>query len=214
MKRFFITRPSHDATVSYLHAWGAEIIGFAEQNNIAYTDFKKEKANKEEVCKFILKQTPRLVMFNGHGNPLTIAGHKDEPLVTADENEEILASTITYAVSCEAAVELGKKIIQKGGTAFIGYEGPFGFAHEPSRECNPAKDKFAEPFKLISNEITVSLLEGHTVKEAHDKSQQLCSKLIKKYSTDETDKESQTIRFWLFLDKHFQKVYGEWSAKF
>ncbi len=213
MKRLFITRPSHDTTVSYLYAWGAEIIDFVEKNNISYTDFKKEKANKQEVCQFLLKQT-RLVMFNGHGNPTIIAGHKDEPLVTADENEKLLASTITYAVSCDAAAELGKKIIQVGGIAFIGYAGPFGFAHQPSRECNPAKDKFAEPFKLISNEITVSLLSGHTTKEAYDKSQQLCSQFIKKYSVNDADKESETIRFWLFWNKHFQKVYGDESARF
>ena len=214
MKKFFITRPSHDTTVSYLYDWGAEIIDFAEKNNVSYTDFKKEKANKQEVCRFLLKQTPRLAMFNGHGNSTTIAGHKDEPLVTADENEPVLASTITYAVSCDAAAELGPRIIQRGGIAFIGYAGPFGFAHQPSRECNPTKDKFAEPFKLISNEIIVSLLSGHTTKEAYDKSQQLCSKLIKKYSVDDVDKESETIRFWLFWNKHFQRVHGDESAKF
>lgn len=214
MKKFFITRLGHDSVVSYLYAWSEEIVTFAEEKNIPYSDFKKEKANKEEVHKFLVKQSPRLVMLNGHGSPKAVAGHKDEPLIIMDQDEELLASTITYAVACDAAAELGKNVVKKGGTAFIGYEGPFGFAHQPSRECTPAKDVFAEPFKLISNQIMVSLLSGHSVQEAYDKSQQLCSRFIKKYSTSDVDEESQTIRFWLFWDKYFQKVLGNEMARF
>jgi len=214
MKRFLITRPQHDPDVSYLYFWGEEILNFAEENNIFFSDFKGEKANREEVSKFLSKQNPTLVMFNGHGNPKTIAGHKNEPLIKSGENEQLLKSKITYAVACDAAVDLGKKIITKGGLAFIGYEGPFGFAHEPTRECNPRKDKFAEPFKIISNEITLSILKGNTVKEAYNRSQQLCSKLIKQYSASDANKEYETIRFWLFWDKYYQRVYGDELEKF
>lgn len=214
MKKFFITRPDHDAAVSYLYSWGEEVIAFSKKSNIPCSDFRKEKANKEEVHQFLAKQFPRLVMLNGHGSRRTIAGHKDEPLITMDQDEEMLASAITYAVACDAAAELGKSIIKKGGLAFIGYEGPFGFAHQASRECTPAKDTFAEPFKLISNQVILALLQGHTVEKAYEKSQQLCSKLIKSHSTSDGDPESQTIRFWLFWDKYFQRLYGEETAKF
>ena len=74
-----------------------------------------------------------------------------------ETNESLLNSKITYAVSCEAAGDLGKKIVEKGGKAFIGYEGPFGFVHDANRECTPSKDKLAEPFKNVSNTIVISL---------------------------------------------------------
>lgn len=215
MNHLFITRPGHDPAVSYLYSWCEELLHVAESRNIPYSDFRKEKVNKVEVTKFLAKQRPRLIMFNGHGSPTTIAGHKDQPLIRMNDNEHLLAKAITYAVACDAAAELGPKVAQPGEeTAFIGYEGPFGFAHQPSRECTPAKDKFAEPFKQISNEIVLSLLKGSTAQEAYQKSQQLCSKLLKRYSLSEADKENETIRFWLFWDKHFQKVLGNKEAKF
>lgn len=213
MEKILITRPCHDPNVSYLYSWSEEILNFA-RGNILFSDFKKEKANREEVSKFLVKQNPKFIMFNGHGSPTTIAGHKDETLIESNDNEHLLKSAITYAVACNAAVDLGKKVVEKGGLAFIGYEGPFGFAHEPSRECAPGKDKFAEPFKAISNEIVFSILKGHTVKESFNKSQQLCLRLIKKYSASDADKEHKTIRFWLFWDKYFQQFYGDGEARF
>ena len=214
MKHFLITRPAHDSNVSYLCFWSEEIIDFSHKNGISCSDFKKEKANREDVGKFLTKQNPSLVVFNGHGSPTTIAGHQNEPLVRSDDNEQLLKSKITYALACDAAADLGKKAVAQGACAFIGYEGPFGFAHEPSRVCTPAKDKFAEPFKMISNEIVISLLKGNTVQQAYAKSQQLCSKLIKKYSSSDADKENETIRFWLFWDQYFQKVHGDGLATF
>ncbi len=215
MNRFFIIRPCHDQAVSYLYSWCEELLHFARSHNVLYSDFQKEKANNAEVTKFLAKQCPKLIMFNGHGNPTTIAGHKNQPLVKMNDNEHLLTNAITYAVACDAAVELGRKVAQQGEeTAFIGYEGPFGFVHQPSRECTPAKDKFAVPFKQISNEIIFSLLKESTAQETYHKSQQLCSKLLKKYSLSEADKENETIRFWLFWDKHFQKVLGNKETTF
>ena len=213
MGNFLITRPTHDSAVSYLHSWSRSVLDFAREKNISVSDFNGEKANRNEVSKFLAKQKPKFVVFNGHGSPTTVEGHKDEPLIKSGENEDLLKSKITYAIACEAAADLGRKVIEKGGLAFIGYEGPFGFAREPSREGNPGKDKFAQPFKLISNEIILSLLQGKTVMEAHSRSQRLCSKLIKKYSASDANKEYETIRFWLFWDKQFQTVCGDGSAR-
>ena len=66
-EKFLITRPNHDDRVSYLHNWGKEILLFADKNNIKYSDFEGKEANRNEVTKFLQKQNPKLVLFNGHG---------------------------------------------------------------------------------------------------------------------------------------------------
>ncbi len=159
---------------------------------------------------------PKLVIFNGHGTTTSIHGHKDNPIIVMNDNEHLLKSRITYAISCNVAAKLGKKIILNGneGTAFIGYEGPFSFVRDASRECTPMKDKFSEPFKRISNEVIISLLKGKSIKEAYEKSQQLCTKLIIEYSASESEKSYKEIRFWLFWDKTFQKYLGDGNAAF
>jgi len=211
---FLITRPKHDIVVTYLSKWSKEVLDFAKNKNIKFTDFEAEQANRKNVEKYLKKQNPRLVVFNGHGNATMICGHKDEPLIVSNENEKLLKSKITYAVACDAAKELGKNAVKKDCEAFIGYDGPFGFVRDASRECTPQKDKFAEPFKKISNVIVTSLLCGDSVKTSVEKSQHLTSELIGKYSTSDAEPGYKDVRFWLFWDKFFLKVIGVSTAKF
>jgi hypothetical protein len=214
MPIFLIARPEHDSIVSYLSCWSEDCLDFARLNSISFHDAKREEANIEEVSKFIQKKDPKLIIFNGHGSPNEIFGDKDEVLIN-EKNETLLKSRVTYSVSCDSAKDLGKKVVANDGeTAFIGYSGPFGFVKDASRECNPRKDKFAEPFKRISNEIILSLLKGKNVGEAHERSQQLCIKLINEYSVSDSKPENKHIRFWLFWDMSFQKALGSQNATF
>lgn len=213
-KRFLITRPNHDDAVSYLFQWSIEILKFAKNKGINYSDFKGSKANRKEVTKFLIKQDPGFVIFNGHGSRNIINGHKDEPIIICDENEHLLKSKITYAIACDAAAELGQKAVDKGANAFIRYEGPFCFVRDAAKECTPSRDKFVVPFKKFSNEVIISLLKGKTIKEAYERSQKIGLDLIKEYSASDAIPEYKDIRFWLFWDKNFQKFIGEEIASF
>ncbi len=213
-KKFLITRPKHDLTMKYLHQWSGEILKFAKKRNIDFSDFEGENANRENVQKFLKKQKPKLVVFNGHGNPKMICGHNNKPLIVSDKNEEFLESKISYAISCDAASDLGLKIVKKGGETFIGYEGPFGFVRDGSRECNPSKDKLAKPFKKVSNTIIKEIIKGKSVEKSIKKSKKTTSELLKKYSLEETEPGHKEIRFWLFWNRHFLRIFGNSEAKF
>ena len=213
-EQFLITRPTHDDKVSYLDCWGLEILSFADKNNIKYSDFRGEKANKGNVTKFLEKQNPKLVIFNGHGTATTIFGHRDQPLVISGENDILLKEKIIYIIACNCALKLGVTAVEKGSKAFIGYEQPFGFVIDASKECTPSKDKFAEPFKKFSNEVSLALLKGKNVKEARESSQKTALSLLKFYSASDALPEYKDIRFWLFWDKYFQRLIGDETAKF
>jgi len=213
-EKFLITRPTHDDRVSYLDFWSKDIIKFAEDKNIKYSDFRGKKANKEEVTKFLQKQNPKLVIFNGHGTDSIIFGHKNQPLIVSNENDILLKEKIVYAIACDCASKLGITAREKGCKAFIGYTQPFGFVKDASKECIPNKDEFAKPFKEFSNEVSLALLKGKTAKEAKESSQKVATKLLKFYSGSDALPEYKEIRFWLFWDKYFQELIGEGSAKF
>ena len=212
-KMILITRPSHDEIVSYLFHWGQEILQFAKDNAVRSHDLSKEKANRNDVESFVASMKPGLIVLQGHGDTNNICGHKDEPIVTLGENENILKSCITYAIACDSAGALGKKVVEDKNTTFIGYEGSFGFIRDATRECNPPKDKYAKPFQEISNLISKEMIRGKTAKEAYEKSQQRCRELIKEYSASDADPANKEIRFWLFWDMQFQRVLGEQNAK-
>lgn len=211
---FLIIRPQHDIVVNYLFYWSKEILDFANNKNIKFTNFEGEKASRENVEKYLRKQNPRLLVFNGHGTPAFVCGHKDEPLIICNENDDLLNSKIIYAISCDAAKELGKNAVEKGCEAFIGYEGPFGFVRDKNREGTPQKDNFASPFKETSNIIVTSILDGRSVKESVEKSKQLAIQLIKKYSVSDVEPGYREVRFWLFWNRTFLKVTGKENAKF
>jgi len=212
-RKMLVTRPRHDPNVEYLHYWAGEVMRFAMEKGVAVIDCCREKANKAEVSSYIAKQSPRFVMFNGHGQPGAIHGHNNEVLVES-KNAGILKSKLVYAVSCMAASALGKNSCKKGCSAFIGYGQDFGFIKDAQRECTPAKDRFAQPFKEASNTVPLSLIKGNTAGEAFEKSQKKYAELIKQYAASDSKPENKDIRFWLFWDRKFQQIHGDESATF
>jgi len=97
---FLITRPDYDSATRYLSCWSEEIVEVAKSKGIKVVELKGAKVTKKELASRMEKLNPSLVMLNGHGNEDTITGHDDEVLIKSGENEDILHSRITYAVSC------------------------------------------------------------------------------------------------------------------
>lgn len=215
-KIFLITRPQHEYRVCYLHAWSKEILDFATEKGIDFTDFDKKQSTKENVEKYLKKREPEFVIFNGHGpqDSSAVLGHNDEILIEAGKNTNLLKDTIVYARACFSSTVLGNDIIANGGVSYIGYSGPFSWVHSSDRECNPLKDKIAEPFKKISNEIPISILNGHTTFEAHERSKALCLRLLQEFSSTGNEDLDKEIRFWLFVDMNIQEHLGNPNATF
>ncbi|MBI3190956.1 hypothetical protein HYZ41_04615 [archaeon] len=213
-KIFLLTRPQHDHRVSYLYSWSEEILNFARNKNISFTDFKRNEANKTNVESYLKKKNPEMIIFNGHGTDTAILGHKDEPLIELDKNDNLLKDKIIYALACYSANNLGSNIIEKGGKCFLGYSKPFAWVHSSDRTCNPATDRISFPFKEISNAIPLALLSGHTTNESNEKAKRIGEKLIEKYSVSTDDETKKDIRFWLFWDINCQEILGDKDAAF
>lgn len=211
----FITRPRHDRIVDYLYFWCEDIIRFAEDKNMIVIDLDDRKATRAKVESYLSSREsqPNIIMFNGHGTSRMICGHKDEPLIIADDNDDVLKSKIVYALSCDVGIELGESAYKKGCESFICYGNKFGFVNESNRECSPKKDRFATPFKEFSNTIMLSMLNGSTVEESIEKAKRKSIELIKKYSRSDVEPGNKEIRFWLFWDKMFLRHFGNPSAR-
>ena len=213
-KILFITRPRHDDTTHYLFHWSKKIIDFAGSKSIDWVDFNDKRANRKAVEKFINNKQPRLIVFNGHGSDDSIAGHKDEIIIKAGENEEILKEKIVYAISCNSSKVLGVNCIDAGTTAYIGYDDDFTFVFDKNKFSNPLTDEFAEAFFESSNQIAISLLKGKTVEEAYTKSQSTFEEYIDRFQRSDAPPEAENILWWLVWDKFHQKVLGDNNSSF
>lgn len=180
MSRMIITRPEHDAGTRYLSRWSEEIIEEAKKKGIEVIDLQREKAIRREFEGRVKKFNPEFVLMNGHGSEKSVTGHDNEPLVDQNDNAAILHNRITYAVSCDSAAELGEAVAREKDTAYIGYKKSFIFNINRNYLHKPTSDGRAAQFLEASNQVSLSLLKGHSAQEASRRSRDMFRKAILK----------------------------------
>jgi len=194
---YLITRPEHDDTTHYLSSWGKETIKVAESQGVRVLDLHGERANKKEFESKIKKLSPKLVMFNGHGDSDLVTGHKNQELIKAGVNEGLLKAKIVYALSCKSAKVLGPASIQAGALSYTGYEDDFIFIYEPEFFTRPLLDKTAELFLEPSNIFVESLIKGNSVIESFERSRNILKKNFNRaVSTLESDPTAARFLWW------------------
>lgn len=213
MVKCLITRPNHDKVTEYLFAWSNEILENKELKNISFLDLQGENANKKKVESYLSKQSPEVVLFNGHGSPTQIYGFKNEILIENNTNDSLLKDKIIYALSCSSASVLGQNAIKKGAKSFIGYKRSFILCTDKNRETTPLKDNIAHSFLEPSNRLSISILKGNSVNEASHKSKEEFKKEISKYASTQSMPGVDIVASALLWNMNNQVVLGYKEAK-
>ena len=210
MKKTLFVRPCHDDVVSYLYYYSKELL--MESNNKGFKTINKEKedANKTVVTSVIEKNNPNFIMFNGHGSPTMICGHKDEVLIEKGKNHSLIKGRITYSLSCSSASKLGNKVADSK-TAFIGYVNEFALGMDTDSQAAVYKDKRAKLFLDPSNLLVKSLLKGNTAKDAVTKAKDLMKVNISKLRTDPFPDAKDYLPY-LYNNYLFLELMGNESA--
>ncbi len=180
-----ITRPRYEKVTHYLYYWSDVIVAAAKKRVGGVIDLKKKKASKKLVESYLAKQNPDTVIFNGHGNDVSITGHDEEVLIEAGKNSNLLKDKVVYMRSCDSGKVLGPQAIKEGVKAFIGYTELFRFWTDNNSVKNPLNDEYATPFFETSNQVALSLIKGKSAKESHDDSIKVYEKVIGKLLTSD-----------------------------
>lgn len=208
VKKILVTRPKHDIPTSYLYYFSEDILKQVKNlKKIHITNLDGEKANKTNFEKSLIKESPKLIFLNGHGNQNCVTGHQNKEILN-EKNINLTKNKIVYALACNSLKNLGKKAIQKGTLTYIGYKDKFMVVRDITRTSNPKKDKNALPFKKACSTLINSLvLDRKTVEEAINLTKKEYINLIRSYGTSEEDPfgDPPLIRFaltwnWLYLD--------------
>lgn len=207
-----ITRPDHDETTRYLYYWSIVLLKQAQRRCSRVIDLSKKRACKKEFISIVTKTKPSFIVFNGHGNESMIAGYNNEPLIISGKNHAILINTIVYARSCKSAKLLGKKSVESGCKAFIGYMDDFVFVIEADKLSRPLNDKTARLFLEPANYVVMALLKGHTTGEANHRSKDLYKQTIQKLATSETTRENSEVLPFLVWDYSHQVCLGDTTS--
>jgi hypothetical protein len=208
-KTALITRPNDDAILNFLYFWSDPIITATRKHNLLLLDLKGSKSNRKELESYIKKNNPSLVLFNGHGDEVSIRGYNNELLIEYGKNHELLDNRIIYARSCNSGKVLGQKCNAK---AFIGYVNKFVFYYDATNNTHPLKDLIAARFLIPSNLIATTLLKGNPAKEAHSRSLNLMVKNYFEMVSSNGTFEERHIASFLWGNIAGQKLYGDPDA--
>lgn len=82
VKQFLITRPNHDIITSYLYDFSKEMVKTLKSNSgIHVTNLEGSKATRLNVETCLIRENPKLVFLNGHGDRKGVGGHNDEMIL-------------------------------------------------------------------------------------------------------------------------------------
>ena len=208
-----VTRPNHDYPTTYLYHWSKLVIEAASSKGMQVLDLDGMKANKSNFRSYIDKHEPRLVFLNGHGAKNCVAGYNDEILVDIDNCESLLKEKILYVRSCEAGAQLGPASVDKGAIAFIGYKRSYWLMRSKSQHTRPLTDRISKLFLEPSNLVPISLIKGHTVKEAYNRSQESMRRNFSYMISSKASTEERDAAFFLWSNYSCQVMLGNGEAK-
>ena len=180
---FLVTRPRYDPVTHYLYHWMGMLLVEAKRKNIPFIDIEKGEVEKTRVRSYIEKQSPNLIILNGHGNDNSVAGDDNKDIVSITDDLKIFKGKKMYVRSCTSGRNLGPEIVKNGCVGFIGYQDSFFFAVQEDSESfrDPTTDDLAGVCLAPSNTIAEALIKGSTIREAHEKgikaSQEMLDKL-------------------------------------
>jgi len=208
-----MTLPRSDDVTEYLFVFSQPIIRACNKKRIRIKTLIQNNATRDKFESIIGRLNYNTIIFNGHGYPNSILGHKNVELIKLGENESILKDRITYSRTCWSVLGIGKKCIENSKKGcFIGYNIPFMFFMDSNWTTNPVKDNTAKVFFDTSNKIALALIKGNTTQEAHDNSKKSMLKEINK-ALKKKDKDSKAIAQVLWNNYCGQKLLGNQNAR-
>jgi len=211
-----VTNPSDDVPLKYLDSWTKLIIeAVKKRQDTLVFELKKEKANRQLLSQLIQKEKPRLIVFNGHGNNISITGFHRKVLIRCNDNESLLKGKIIHSMSCNSGKTLGQTCIKIGTLSYIGYSEEFKLVYlKKERKQEMLDDPVAAFFLEPAFEVIVALINGDTTGDAYRKSQEMYAKNLRRLLASSLTEYNTTVASRLFHNLKHQICLGDLRASF
>ena len=196
------SRPSIDPTKAYLFGrwWLWRCVGESTLRALDVVDLEGDLATRVDLRLALDEKDPAFFVAYGHGSPTQMAGQYDalgRPNIMLDlGNAGWMHERIIYLLSCSCGKELGPKIIELGGEAYIGYNEDFYWiVRDPNR---PGGDPYARGFGSAVVAVVLTLLRGGTVQMAYERSIETFNKYIEYWRQSEDPYAREAVKFLLW----------------
>ena len=176
-------------------------------------DLKSGKASWKIFVSYLKSADPDLIFLNGHGSAHEIGGQNNEVLVSEKTDVKLLKGKIMYVRSCESGAYLGKFLVKNGLKAFVGYADSFYFPTLIEYKSRPLLDPLTRVFLEPSNLVVTTLIKGHSVLEAHLRSQNSMIQNFKRMVLSSSSSRERVFATYLWSNLQSQVVWGSKDAR-
>jgi hypothetical protein len=173
-------------------------------------DLYGEDATKEKIFEAIEAYHPETAILAGHGNATTYTSQREEVVLKACENDEVMSGTVSHFISCSVAQKLLPSMVGKGAVGTIGYIVDFTFMINTNYSVE--EDIYAEPFKDLTVTIITKLLEGATLQQVWQAGVDKCNEWIAKLK-DKPEIDWAEVISCLEHDRDGLVAFGDKTAR-
>ena len=212
MARVLVFRPLFDLATTYGNAWLGVIADRARALGHEVMDLSGEAATKEAFFSALETFRPEIVIACSHGSPTLFTSQGGEVALQACRNDDVMAGTQAYFVSCLVGQELLPSMNEKDARVVAGYTAEFVWVIHPGYSDRPLEDPYARPFMRAVVEPTAELLAGASWRQWYDRTVAMFNRGIAEWFGSEDPNAPQIVAA-LEHDRDSLVVYGEVEAR-
>ncbi|MHA1263164.1 MAG: hypothetical protein ACTSSA_13955 [Candidatus Freyarchaeota archaeon] len=208
MVKVLLVRPDFELATHYGSVWLGEVRRIAEDLGHTVLDLYGDDATPENIYDALENFKPELVFMMGHGNQDTYTSQNTRVVFKACTNDEKMAGTQAYFLSCLMGVDLCPSMNRKGAVTVAGYITEFVWVVHPDYRDDPLNDPRAYPFMRAVVESCSRLLEGGSWRDFYNTFVKMCDLGISEWFNS-SDPTAPQIVAALEQDRDSLVIYGE-----
>lgn len=152
-----------DLVTDYLFSFRVHYITqYGNLSKHAYHQLKGDEVVQPKVDNFLHGKSIVYISGSGHGVYDAFKGYQDTIIWHEATPLPRLKGVIVHLLSCQAARQLGKAMVDAGARAFWGYQENFRFLRKKSPPADRYTDTSAKPAIFMDCLIDIGILRGKT----------------------------------------------------
>lgn len=201
-------RPNFDTATAYGYVWLGEIAEIAKSLGHDVLDLSGDQCTPQAFYDAMNNFKPELVICVGHGNANNYSGQDRDLILTGCTNDQVMAGSQSFMVSCLMGQELAPSMVKKGAVTVLAFTSEFVWLINPDYANDIANDPYAKYFKEAIVEQCRSLLSGATWQQIYDLGVSIYNKGIA-YWFNSSDFSAGEIVSALTQDRDSMIILGE-----
>jgi len=171
MTRLLTVDAPFDLPTVYLGSWIDSLVAEARRIGVQVLSLRGGEVTESNLVGAITSFQPDYIFLGGHGGPAVFTAANMVPLLEACHNDQVLANTRIYFISCLTGQRLVPSTVSKGALGAAGFTTEFTWV--VSEPYIPDHDPYAQPFERLVVEPALELLQGKGYRGWYDRLQRV-----------------------------------------